>query len=115
MRRGLAARAVMIAILMAGCAKAPATTSAVSSPTGSTSTSGSSSGTGTTGTMYGSGDRSGGGPGSLGVADRPVEWMNVLQGAQIVIQLVAQRYAGWQVQLGNVLVGDVVEVLHQSA
>lgn len=66
MRRGLVARAVMIAILMAGCAKAPATTSAVPSPTGSASTTGSSSGTGTTSTMYGSGDRSGGSTGSLG-------------------------------------------------
>jgi len=49
MRRGLAARAVMVAILMVGCARTPATTTSAPSPTGAatsgTSSSGSNTGT----------------------------------------------------------------------
>jgi peptidoglycan-associated lipoprotein len=48
MRRGLVARAAMVAILMVGCAKTPATTTSAPAPTGS-ATSGTSSGTSNTG------------------------------------------------------------------
>ena len=65
MQRGLAARAVMIAILMAGCAKAPATTSSVPSPAG-TSTTGSSSAASDTAMSSATTNRAGGGTSSLG-------------------------------------------------
>ena len=49
MRRGLVAPAVMVAVLMVGCARTPATTTSAPAPTG-TATSGTSSGPGNTGT-----------------------------------------------------------------
>lgn len=71
MRRGLVAPAVMVAILLVGCARTPATTSSVPSPTGA-ATSGS-SGAGNTGTMTAS-NRGGSGstsnPGSTGSGAR---------------------------------------------
>lgn len=81
MRRGLVARAVIIAILMAGCAKTPATTSSAPSPTGEARFGSSGAGdTGTTaGSRGGSGSTSNLGSTGSGARVNPVDYSLVAE------------------------------------
>ena len=56
------------------------------------------------------GHRRGGSLGGLGVSQ-----VVIFQGFERVVELVHERDAGWDIQLNNGLVRDVVEVLHERA
>ena len=51
---------------------------------------------------------------ALGVAEGSVERGLGLGGAGVVVELVDERDAGGDVEAGDVVVGDAVEVLHQG-
>src|SRR5688500_1058651 len=59
------------------------------------------------------GDGGGGGGDRLGVAEGPLERGQGLDRPELVVEVVPQGHAGREVDLGDVGVGDLVEVLHQ--